>query len=588
MSTIKAVDISNLEKDERIEAVKFLFTSELEKESGFSQLSVESKSKVREVLKSLASMRFETRSDFVSVCRALLEPIASDLVPYIDVVVDRGYSLMRDQKGVLVIYTGGTIGSAPKDLNDPDSPQVVRPWSELKAALPNLGTLGYPVDAISFIEPLDSCNVGPAHWLTVCQIITRYYDDYSGFVMLHGTDSMVYTASALAFMLQGLTKPVVLTGSQVAGIVNARNDAHQNVITAIQIANPEVHGLVSIPEVVVAFGNRISRGCTSKKMDVIGYQGIYSVNYPLLGEAGEFVTIDKKLIRKVTQPQLSVLENIEPNVIVVEVFPGIQHSNILQNILSDESLKGVILKSYGAGNIPTDPKFLKLFKDFIDKGGIVINVTSVPEGEVVMGLYETSQILLDIGIIGGFDITPEAALTKLQVLLGNFDDREKVKTLMQQSIAGEQRLSLKSTGLAQEGIIEVSGAAKKLLAELNSVADIERIERVMCRFTNVKLDPGAQADTAKIAINLDHNGMKVNLGSYKRGSLPENVLIKDSSLGESLALDFTSHKNYFNAVSSSGAIDIKQQVSISLELEGSNGGSFSWDSIEINIYYTDQ
>ena len=328
------------------------------------------------------------------------------LAGYISIAMDAAVQGLTKARGVLVIYTGGTIGSAPKDREDPESPQVVRPWHELKAAAPQLGLLGYPVDAISFVQPLDSCNVGPRHWRTMAAIIQEQYATYEGFVILHGTDSLVYTASALSFMLVDLAKPVVITGAQVAGIVNPRNDAHQNMITAIMLANPRAHALPVIPEVIVAFGNQISRGNRCKKMDVVGYQGFRSTNYPLLGVAGEFITIERKHIRAPAETDLQIYDRLDTNVIMLEVFPGMQHSPILENILRDEHLRGVVLKSYGAGNIPTDPPFLNLFRDFIRRGGIVVNVTSVPQGEVVMGLYETSQVLLDRGIIGGFDSRP--------------------------------------------------------------------------------------------------------------------------------------------------------------------------------------
>ena len=585
---IETVDLHPLERDDRVDALKIHFGAALTQESGFAKLGGEQQERVREVLKSLGSMRFESRDTFEQIARALLEPVAPELVKYLGVALDNAAEQVGKQAGVLVIYTGGTIGSAPKDPSDPDSPQVVRPWAELKAALPNLGALGYPIDAVSFVEPLDSCNVGPAHWLTMCRIIQEHYEDYTGFVILHGTDSMVYSSSALAFMLQGLSKPVVLTGSQVAGIVEARNDAHQNVITAIQLANPAAHGLPLIPEVMVAFGNLISRGCRAKKMNVVGYQGFRSPNYPLLGEAGEFVTIERKHVRSMPQTELAVLDRLDPNVIVVEVFPGMQGSEILKNILSDEQLRGVVLKSYGAGNIPTEPGFLKLFKAFIDRGGIVVNVTSVPEGKVVMGLYETSQILLDIGIIGGFDLTAEAALAKLQVLLGNFgDDVSQVKQLMQQSIAGEQELSLKVSPFPEAGQLAQGQAETSLRkAELDSVDDADLIEKVMLRFVDVKLDPGAD-ERATLSLSLEHDGRREALCEVRRGRIPEQALVRNEELVESLAIDLTTHKAAFVARESSGPIRFRQKVGFALGLSGADGASFGWQSAELNIYYRD-
>ena len=224
LNSQEQVPVSELERDERVDELQKLLAKAIVQERGYAELSSDVKADVLTVLKSLGSMRFENKESLVRVARSLLVPIAPQLEQYISIALANASRQLAEVKGVLVIYTGGTIGSAPKDPNDPDSPQVVKPWKELKNASPQLSLLGYPVDAISFIDPLDSCNVGPQHWRTMSKIIQKYYNDYTGFVILHGTDSMVYSASALSFMLVDLNKPIVLTGSQVAGIVNPRND----------------------------------------------------------------------------------------------------------------------------------------------------------------------------------------------------------------------------------------------------------------------------------------------------------------------------------------------------------------------------
>jgi L-asparaginase len=583
--TTDTVATTGLEKDERVTVLQTALAQYLKQERGYLDLPPDKKEKVTAILNSLGSMRFETRADLETVTNALLQDAASELIPYIRLALDKAVASLRDRKGVLVIYTGGTIGSAPKDRNDPDSPQVVRPWKELKQATPQMDRLGYPIDAISFLEPLDSCNVGPQHWRTMAHLIEKYYNDYTGFVILHGTDSMVYSASALSFMLVNLAKPVVLTGSQVAGIVNPRNDAHQNIITALTLANPESNRLPIVPEVMIAFGNVITRGNRSKKMNVLGYQGFLSPNYPFLGEAGEFITIERKHTRSVPQTELEVLNKLDTNVIILEVFPGMQHSPILQNILQDVNLRGVVLKSYGAGNIPTDPQFLELFKNFVDKGGIVVNVTSVPEGEVVMGLYETSQVLLDRGIIGGFDLTPEAALCKLMMLLGNYgEDVVSVRRLMQQSLAGEQHLSLETTRFEGSGHVNTTTPLCEVRkAELASVAAPDRIQRVMLRFVNARLDPGS-SEYAKLKLTLDGGE---SLGTYRRRRVPDNVLLKDDIVGESVTIDLTNHKNLFVSKESTGRIRVAHRVGFSVELEATGQASFLWDLAELNIYTTE-
>lgn len=587
-SKTKTVDVYPLEKDPRVDQLQKYIAIPLKEERGYTGLDAEKRKQVDGILSSIASMRFNTQEELISVTASLLKGVAPQLESYIPMALERATEMLPANKGVLVIYTGGTIGSAPKDPNDPDSPQVVKPWHDLKNAAPQLGTLGYPVDAVAFVEPLDSCNVGPQHWGTMVKIIEENYANYEGFVILHGTDSMVYTASALSFMLFDLAKPVVITGSQVAGIVNARNDAHQNMITAIILANPKANKLPVIPEVIIAFGNKILRGNRSKKLNVIGYQGFGTPNYPELGVAGEFITIERKHIRPVPQTDLQVLGDMDTNVIVVEVFPGMQHSAILENILKDGSLRGVVLKSYGAGNIPTDPKFLKLFKDFIDKNCVVVNVTSVPEGEVVMGLYETSQVLVDRGIIGGFDITPEAALTKLMMLLGNYpDDIDTVKRLMQQSIAGEQRLSLETTTFKGAGTATAgAGSAQVEKGDLASVQEAERIEKVMLRFKNAKLDTGS-ADRAIIKLLFEGDGagkgpLELSFTRIKA----EGGLAQDTEVGESMMFDLTPYKERFLAKESNARIKTQQRVVFAVAIEG-DGASFSWNGAELNIYTAD-
>jgi len=579
------VATTELERDERVDELQRQLGAIIVQERGYNELSDDRKGAVDEVLRSLSSMRFEDRASLERVARNLLGAVAPELEKYVSIALDTAAKHMARTRGVLVIYTGGTIGSAPRDMNDPDSPQVVKPWKVLKNASPQLGLLGYPVDAIAFVEPLDSCNVGPQHWRTMARIIAKYHNEYEGFVILHGTDSMVYTASALSFMLVDLAKPVVITGAQLAGIASPRNDAHQNIITAIMLANPAANKLHPIPEVLIAFGNVISRGNRTKKVDVIGYQGFRSLNYPLLGIAGEYVSIERKHVRAMPETDLQLFDQLDTNVIMLEVFPGMQHSSILENILRDENLRGVVLKSYGAGNIPTDPPFLNLFKSFIDRGGVVVNVTSVPQGEVVMGLYETSQILLDRGIIGGFDLTPEAALCKLMMLIGTYGkDVDKVKRLMQQSLAGEQRLSLETTDYPGEGRVDgVTKHTELVKQQLFSVTDVERIEKVMLRLKGARLEPGA-TERATVRLFID-DGFPV--GTFRRGKVPAQALVKDDTVGESLVFDLTPYKERFVGKAGSGRIAASQKIGFTIEFEPRGDGYLAWDAAELNIYTTE-
>ena len=357
-------------------------------------------------------------------------------------------------KGVLAIYTGGTIGSMPKDKNDPDSPQVVVPWEEFETKTPQLAELGFRVDCWAFDKPLDSCNIGPREWRRMAETIYEYYGKYEGFVIVHGTDTMVYTASALSFMLVNLQKPVIITGAQRAHLFNVRNDALQNLTTALQIANPKASKIPVVPEVCIFFRDKLLRGNRSRKFDASGYAAYDSPNFKPLGIAGDKIHIDDKLILPVPSDKAFYIRRaMETSVIAFDVFPGIQDSDFASRLLKDSKLKGVILRSYGSGNIPTDPKFLHAFEEATKREVVIQNVSQCAYGMVELGIYETSAMLLDLGMASGVDITPEAALTKLMVALGDEDmaSFEDKRNFMQESRAGEQSISIYVARLRNAG-----------------------------------------------------------------------------------------------------------------------------------------
>ncbi|MES2441197.1 MAG: asparaginase [Pseudomonadota bacterium] len=354
---------------------------------------------------------------------------------------------MATNKGVFVIYTGGTIGSMPKDMNDPDSPQVVVSWNEFMSRTPELSeeTIGFRIDSWSFPDPLDSCNIGRAEWQMMADKIGEKYKEYEGFVILHGTDSMVYTASALSFMLANLAKPVVITGAQRAHLFQVRNDALQNIITAVQLANPAASRLPTIPEVVIAFGQDVLRGNRTRKKDANGYAAYQSPKFPPLAKVGANIVVDETRILPLPDKAFYVRRNLDERVITFDVFPGIQHSKFAAKLLSDADLRGVVVRAYGAGNIPTDPKFLAQFEAATKRGVTVLNVTQCTEGRVELGLYETSNLLLSIGMVSGTDLTPEAALVKLMIGLGDEDindDPYALRDFLQTSQAGEQSTTI--------------------------------------------------------------------------------------------------------------------------------------------------
>jgi L-asparaginase len=353
--------------------------------------------------------------------------------------------------GVLVVYTGGTIGSMPRDPQDPKSPLMAVDWAEFRRRTSSLNPqladgrinaryIGFNVDGAS-LEPLDSCNIGPGYWVELARIIEESYDRYEGFVVLHGTDTMVYTTSALSFMLEGLGKPVVVTGAQRSHLANVRNDALQNLLTSLMIANPKHSGLPIVPEVSIFFHEELLRGNRSRKVNASGFAAFKSPNYPPLASAGESIIVDRRVLRP-PGSRLHLRSHIEPNVASVIFFPGIQEASILQDVLSDPRLKGVVLMTYGAGTVPCDSRVLDPIAAAVKRGVVAIAVTQCGGGMVELERYEASARLLEVGVVSGRDITPEAALVKLMVLLGDSNlNPAEVRQLLSQDIAGELTVS---------------------------------------------------------------------------------------------------------------------------------------------------
>ncbi len=416
---------------------------------------------------------------------------------------------LKDNKGVLVIYTGGTIGSMPRNPEDPDSHQYVVSWEKFYDSTPALKEkqLGYKVIGHS-IGDLDSCNIGPMEWKIMADVIKKNYDDYEGFVILHGTDTMVYTASALSFMLKNLAKPVVITGAQLTYLFNIRNDGFQNMITALMIANPKFSKIPVIPEVCIYFNGKLLRGNRCRKLNASGFDAYQTPNYAPLGVAGESIQVDERLIRKVPlNLTFNTKTRMEYNVVAINFFPGIQDGDILKNILSDATLKGVVLMAYGAGNIPTMPKVISLIKEVTERGVVVLDVTQCGGGKVELGMYETSALLLDVGVVSGVDITPEAALTKLMVMLGDEDmASHEVALKVQQNIAGEQSLSIYTTEFKAEDNFVNPGRPKKRIPAANIEGNWnapDEIDRIMLRFRNGRIQTKAKDVYAEIKLFLD-------------------------------------------------------------------------------------
>ena len=341
---------------------------------------------------------------------------------------------------VLMIYTGGTIGMLAKEEVNPLSPLVPANWKRLQNFVPSLKHL--PIEVVlKEMDPIDSSDMNPDYWVNIARVIRENYENFDGFLILHGTDTMAYTASALSFLLDNLNKPVIITGSRIP-IASPHSDAIENLLTSLKLASPETFDLPLVPEVCIFFGGLLLRGNRARKIGSSGRATFRSPNFPPLGEMDEHITIDTKLARKPSKKGFLIHEAIEKNVFMFDIYPGIK-PEILDAIFGIEGLRGVVLKTFGAGNAPTSPEFLAVVGRAIkERALVVVNVTQCLEGMVEMGLYEAGAGLLKLGVIGGADMTPEAALVKMQFLLGMGYDIETVKQLMQKDLRGEQSFNV--------------------------------------------------------------------------------------------------------------------------------------------------
>ncbi|AJA68600.1 MULTISPECIES: asparaginase [Myroides] len=339
---------------------------------------------------------------------------------------------MNNSPAILLIYTGGTIGMV-KDFKT----GALRAFNfdQLVERIPELHMLECSIETYSFETPIDSSDMSPALWVKMASVVEENYDKFDGFVILHGSDTMSYSASALSFMLQNLRKPVILTGSQLP-IGDLRTDAKENLITAIQVAAVQENNTPVIQEVCLYFEYKLYRGNRTSKVSAELFNAFTSPNIAHLAESGVNLRINKPLLNYThTQEPLLVHKEMSSNVMILKIFPGIQQ-NVLEAILNIKDLEGIVLETYGAGNAPTEAWFLTTLGQAIKKGLKVINVTQCSSGSVHMGKYETSTELKEIGVISGKDITTEAAITKLMFLLKQ-KDLTDFKTAFETPICGE-------------------------------------------------------------------------------------------------------------------------------------------------------
>jgi L-asparaginase len=334
---------------------------------------------------------------------------------------------------ILIIYTGGTIGM----VHDPVTGSLMPiDFRHITDHVPELSKFGYDLHSISFDPVKDSSNVDPEVWVKLAEIIEEGYNDFDGFVVLHGTDTMAYTASALSFMLENLEKPVILTGSQLP-IGLLRTDGRENLITAIEIAAAKENGVIAVPEVCIYFDNKLTRGNRTTKMSAEHFDAFNSPNYPPLAEVGLHLRYSNNYIRyPEKENNLIVHKSFDTNVAILKLFPGINRK-LVQAFTRTEGLRGLIVETFGSGNAPTYQWFLDELIQFLNKGGIIFNVTQCPGGSVEMGLYETSRQMLEAGVVSGKDITSEASVTKLMHLLGRYSSKNDVIASLKKSLAGE-------------------------------------------------------------------------------------------------------------------------------------------------------
>lgn len=340
-----------------------------------------------------------------------------------------------EKSALLLIYTGGTIG-----MKEDPVVQALKPFnfSQILEEVPELGKFAYRIDTYTFDPLIDSSDIEPSLWISLADLIEEKYDEYDGFVILHGTDTMAYSASALSFMIEGLTKPVIFTGSQLP-IGTPRTDGKENLISSVEIAAAkDADGHAVVPEVCIYFDNVLMRGNRASKINSDNFRAFRSPNYPPLAEAGIHIRYNTGLIRKprVWDTKPTFHKSLDTRVSILKMHPGIT-PQIVRTILCGNDTRAVIIETYGAGNAPSKEWFISIVREASAIGKILLNVTQCMAGSVNMDIYATGKCLKEAGVINGYDSTTESALGKLFHLLGKHSDSDTVKASLECDLRGE-------------------------------------------------------------------------------------------------------------------------------------------------------
>ncbi|HAW59286.1 MAG TPA: L-asparaginase 1 [Bacteroidales bacterium] len=340
--------------------------------------------------------------------------------------------MINENSSVLIIYTGGTIGMMHNPTTGALEPLD---FDHLYRHLPVLENLKCRIDSYSFNPVIDSSDMNPEFWIKLAEVIEQNYENYDGFVVLHGTDTMAYSASVLSFMLENLNKPVVFTGSQLP-IGMIRSDGRENFITAVEIATAYRDGTPIVPEVSICFENKLFRGNRTTKFNAEHFDAFLSGNYPPLAQVGVHIQFNENYILKPNFKKLKVHKNLDTNILILKLFPGI-HPKKIEEFFHINGLKGVIMETFGTGNAPTNQAFLNIIGEAIHRGILIFNVSQCKAGSVAQGLYKTSLALEALGVVSGADITTESALAKMMFLFGENYPNEEIHRLLKIPLRGE-------------------------------------------------------------------------------------------------------------------------------------------------------